>query len=217
MSRLEDRTTPSNVFPQFSLGEVGGALVLSNGNIVVWGDEQTNSADDTVSLYNGQTYALISTLNGADYATALPNGNFVAIGPNGTATWESGTTGLSGTVSPANSLVQGRGANGSINSLTDDVSVTPLTDGNYVVDFPHWDNNTGAVTWGNGTTGTTGMVSSANSLVGSDSGDSVGGNGGGSGGVTALPNGNYVVVSPFWNNDDGATTWANGTTGITIT
>ncbi len=45
-----------------------------------------------------------------------------------------------------------------------------LTNGNYVVSSPYWDNGTvtdaGAVTWGSGTAGVSGVVSSANSLVG---------------------------------------------------
>ena len=48
----------------------------------------------------------------------------------------------------------------------------------------------GAVTWGNGTTGISGTVSAANSLVGSTASDQVG-----IGGITALSNGNYVVNS----------------------
>ena len=52
-------------------------------------------------------------------------------------------------------------------------------------------------------------------LVGSHFGDLVGGNDGQ--GVTALTNGNYVVDSPIWNNQEGAVTGGNGTTGITGT
>ncbi|MFN8440811.1 MAG: hypothetical protein U0175_08585 [Caldilineaceae bacterium] len=62
----------------------------------------------------------------------------------------------------------------------------------------------GAVTWGDGTTGIIGVVSSNNSLVGSKSDDHVGE-------VTALSNGNYVVSSVWWDNgsatDAGAVTW----------
>ena len=68
------------------------------------------------------------------------------------------------------------------------------------------------MTWGNGTTGVSGVVSAANSLVGSTASDLVG-----STGVTALTNGNYVVVSRNWDNGSvvnaGAATWGNGTTG----
>src|SRR5581483_4798513 len=79
--------------------------------------------------------------------TVLPGGNFVVLdrdyqtvqGPIrgitqpvaalGAATWESGTTGLSGTVSAANSLL-GIGYNLSSIGFA---SVTPLSNGNYVV------------------------------------------------------------------------------------
>ena len=56
--------------------------------------------------------------------------------------------------------------------------MTVLSNGNYVVRSPDWDNgaaaDAGAVTWGSGTTGITGTVSAANSLVGSTAGDQVG-------------------------------------------
>jgi hypothetical protein len=71
----------------------------------------------------------------------------------------------------------------------------------------------GAVTWGNGTTGVSGNVTATNSLVGTTANDQVG-----SGGVTALTNGNYVVISTLWDNTSatnaGAVTWGNGTTGV---
>src|SRR5262249_2861212 len=84
-----------------------------------------------------------------------------------------------------------------------------------------WNNgastNAGAITFGNGTTGISGVVSAANSLVGSTSGDYVGGNYG-YGSVMVLPNGNYVVSSPNWHNgaglQAGAVTFGNGTTVI---
>ena len=70
--------------------------------------------------------------------------------------------------------------------------VTALSNGNYVVLSLNWDNgaatDAGAVTFGSGTTGVSGAVSSTNSLVGTTSFDNVGS-------VTALSNGNYVVRS----------------------
>src|SRR5262249_50282885 len=51
----------------------------------------------------------------------------------------------------------------------------------------------GAATWGNGTSGVSGAVSSANSLVGSTTNDNVGP-------VTALTLGGYAVVNPNWDN-----------------
>ena len=91
-----------------------------------------------------------------------------------------------------------------------------LANGNYVVISPFWDNgaveDAGAVTWGDGTSGITGTVGAANSLVGSTINDWVGFNG-----VTALTNGNYVVISPDWDNgaatDAGAVTWGDGGIG----
>ena len=56
--------------------------------------------------------------------------------------------------------------------------MTVLANGNYVVASADWDNgaavNAGAATWGSGTTGVSGVVSAANSLVGSTADDRVG-------------------------------------------
>lgn len=96
--------------------------------------------------------------------------------------------------------------------------VTALSNGNYVVMSPSWDNglavNAGAVTFGSGTTGVgvNEVVSATNSLVGSTSADMS------TAGVTALTNGSYVVMSPLWNNgavvDAGAVTFGNAMTGV---
>ena len=87
-------------------------------------------------------------------------------------TWGNGTTGISGIVSDANSLV-GQGSGGKISSsrgLGKLRRITPLSNGNYVVDSS-WNGERGAATWGNGSTGVSGMVSAANSLVGSNPDD----------------------------------------------
>jgi hypothetical protein len=132
----------------------------------------------------------------------------------GAATWANGTTGISGPVSVSNSLVG--------STLSDEVgsAVFALSNGNYVVASPMWNKSSigtsmasaGAATWGNGTTGITGAVSSANSLVGTTPNDRVGA------GVAALTNGNYVVASFNWHNgataNAGAATWANGSIGL---
>jgi hypothetical protein len=128
-------------------------------------------------------------------------------------TWINGTTGLSGTVSAGNSLVGGARLESLL--ISSDIRVTPLSNGNYVVASPRWTNGSapyaGAATWGNGNTGISGVISAANSLVGSLETDSVGD-------VTALSNGNYVVSSIYWSNGAtaqvGAVTWGNGTTGV---
>ena len=155
--------------------------------------------------------------------TVLSNGNFVvtslywhngasagagAAANAGAVTWGSSVTGVSGEVSAANSLV-GATANDQVGYD----GVTALNNGNYVVASPYWQNGTathaGAVTWGNGATGVSGVVSAANSLVGSTANDHVG-----YFFIMALNNGNYVVVSPDWNNNAGAVTWGNGATGV---
>ena len=195
-----------------------GAAVVDAG-AVTWGNGNTGVSgivSETISLVGSKAGNQV----GSGGVTALTNGNFVVASPHwyngavdGAVTWGNGDTGMSGIVSETNSLV------GSLigYQLCGD-GVTALTNGNYVVVSCLWHNgseavNTGAVTWGNGHTGVSGIVSETNSLVGSTAGDWVGSNG-----VTALTNGNFVVSSPFWHNDAansaGAVTWVNGNTGM---
>jgi hypothetical protein len=234
------RASPTNqidIVGPLGSGRFGRSVTaLPNGNIVVTDpdyDTETTVDVGAVYLYGGATGERISTLTGStagdqigyDGVTVLSNGNYVVVSrywdngvatDAGAATWGNGTTGVSGVVSAGNSLV---------GSTTGDWvggnnGVTTLSNGNYVVSSPDWDNggvmNVGAVTWGNGTTGVSGVVSSSNSLVGSTTGDRVGWE------VTALSNGNYVVRSPYWDNTGaehavatsaGAVTWGNGATG----
>jgi hypothetical protein len=147
--------------------------------------------------------------------TPLSNGNYVVGSPvwndyRGAATWGNGSTGTSGTVSATNSLV-GKNGGGFFSGDWVGLNVTPLSNGNYVVGSPYWNSYRGAATWGNGSTGISGTISAANSLVGRllspDSYDHVGFY------ITPLSNGNYVVESPGWNNNSGAATWGNGSTG----
>ena len=224
-------------------GSFGQKVVfLPNGNIVVTDplyDIPTGAADvGAVYLYNGSTGDLISTLTGSTAndqvgnggVTVLTNGNYVVRSSNwdsptptqdvGAVTWGSATTGISGTVSAANSLI-GSAANDTIGNF----GITVLTNGNYVVVSPDWDSpaltpDVGAITWGNGSNGSTvGAVSAANSLVGSTTGDFVR-DFGGFFQLTVLSNGNYVVISPRWDNgatvDAGAATWGNGLNGSTV-
>jgi hypothetical protein len=84
-----------------------------------------------------------------------------------------------------------------------------LPNGNYVVRSYFWNGNRGAATFADGTTGITGVVSSANSLTGTSEGDSIGDLS-----VMTLPNGNYLVVSRAWNQARGAVTWGSRETGV---
>jgi hypothetical protein len=194
-----------------------GVVVLTNGNFVVlspswdggkgavtWGS-QTSGVSGVVSSANSLVGSTVNDSVGNEI-TVLTNGNYVVASPSwdgvkGAATWGDGSSGITGAVSSANSLV-GSTANDFVGSR-----IIALTNGNYVVQSPNWDGYKGAATWGNGSSGITGAVSSANSLVGSTAGDNV------STGITALTNGNYVVQSANWDTGKGAATWGNGSSG----
>ncbi len=217
-----------------------GVWALSNGNYVVcsqswdngaivnagaatWGDGTTGTSGP-VSTANSLVGSTGGDHVGYGYPglTALSNGNYVvssfkwdngAIVDAGAATWGNGTTGTSGVVSTANSLV---GSTAHDHVGYGYPGVWALSNGNYAVRSEFWDNgaivDAGAITWGSGTTGLSGVVSAANSLVGSTAYDRVG-----SWDVTPLSNGNYVALSPYWDNgavaDSGAVTWGNRTGG----
>ena len=225
---LVGSTTNDNVGASF-----GGVTALTNGNYVVGSSNWDNGSvvnAGAVTWGNGTTgtvgavsavNSLVGSTDGdavgsANTITTLINGNYVVRSANwdngsvvnaGAATWGSGTTGVSGTISAANSLV-GTTANDKVG-----LSVKTLANGNYVVTSYNWNNNAGAVTWGSGASGVSGAVSAVNSLVGSTSGDQVG-----SGGIVELTNGNYVVRSGSWSNGSaqyaGAATWGSGITGV---
>jgi uncharacterized protein DUF5650/dockerin type I repeat protein len=229
------------VDPHPAPGNQFGASVvpLATGDVVITSpyDDAGGTDAGAVYLFNGRTGALISTLTGShadDHVgiggvTALTNGNFVVASPDwdgdttqdvGAATWGSGIMGVSGVVSAGNSLVgstQGDKVAYSSFLSPSKATVAALTNGNYVVFSPQWDNGTivdaGAATWGDGTSGIHGEVSPFNSLVGSTASDQVGLEG-----AAKLTNGNYVVISRFWDNgsaaDAGAATWGDGTKGV---
>ncbi len=224
-------------FANDRIGE-GGLTALTNGNLpasspsadsgtaadvgaVTWGNG-AGGITGPVNLLNSLVGFFATDSVGSSGVTALTNGNYVVSsflwGPTdiGAVTWGNGSIGTSGPVTMLNSL------HGTTDSdrvgLGGFESVTPLTNGNYVVSSKGWDNgpiaNVGAGTWGNDAIGISAPVSTVNSLYGSNAGDYVG-----FGGVTALTNGNFVAMSPYWKNDShagtGAATWGNGTIGIT--
>ncbi len=203
-------------------GQFGAHVyVLPNGNTVVVDSLYTNAgvaSAGAVYLYS-PNLGLISTLTGstADDAigsggvTILSNGNYVVSSPlwhnggasgAGAATWCSGSSGVSGAVSAANSLV-GSAANDNVGA-----KVTPLPNGNYVVSNPLWHGGNGEVTCCSGIQGGTGAVSSANSLTGNTS-DEIG-----VGGITVLPGGGFVVSSPYAGGQMGQVSWCNGVVGV---
>ncbi|MFD2717124.1 hypothetical protein ACFST9_00255 [Hymenobacter monticola] len=245
-SQAQPRVTARSA--DFSLFD-NAVAVLPNGNLVVadpgYSPDTTRRGMGAVYLYDGRTKALISVLTGSTAddqvgsggITVLANGNFVVRSPDwnngaaaraGAVTWGSGTRGVSGVVSAANSLVGATtddqvGNSTPVNQFADDYhynyddvvlnkEVTALPNGHYVVSSPYWHNgaaaNAGAVTWGNGNTGIRGVVSAANSLVGTHPNDQVGNNSPDNNtsdyvdntSVRVLTNGHYVVSSPNWRN-----------------
>jgi len=210
------------------------AIALANGNYVVssssWDNDEVQNVGAVTWADGSRAFAgpvtpensLIGTRYGegigAPGSIALTNGNYVVLSrgaanalgvPVGAVTWGNGFTGSVGLVTSANSLFGGP-APYSIGHR----GVYALANGNYVVASPFWNESTGAVTWGDGTTGTVGQITSDNSLIGSVPGDRVG-----MGGIVVLNNGNYVALSPEWDHsaatDAGATTWGEGATGTT--
>lgn len=219
-----------------------GIVVLSGGNYIVKSTQWSNGAEtfagavtwcNAATGINGAVNPANSLVGGmgdlVGYGvTALSNGNYVVSSPYwtnptgsimevGAVTWCSSAGTTVGLVTPANSLVGG--------SVLDGVGsggVTELTSGHYVVSSPFWNNPTGpvkevgAVTRCNGTGGTVGLVTVANSLIGGTFQDRVG-----EGGVKPLANGNYVVDTFNWTNpigpvaNVGAVTWCNGS-GVTV-
>jgi hypothetical protein len=214
----------------------GGITVLSNGNFLIispngyaargavtWASSITGVMGGSGAIYSGNSLVGgkfgdrvgsggITTLSNGNYVVKSPLYDYITIVDAGAVTWGNGTIGLNGTINTSNSLI-GRGTNDIVGSG----GITTLSNGNYVVISPLSDDNfnadVGAVTWGSGTTGVSGVVSSSNSLIGSQTSDKVG-----SGGITTLSNGNYVVISPAFDNgsiaDAGAVTWGNGTVGV---
>ena len=214
----------------------GGIIALINGNYVVnspnWDSETTADAgavtfgkgiggiSGVISAGNSLVGSTVNDRVGGGGVVALTNGNYVVSSRNwdngaivdaGAITFGSGVGGVSGAVSASNSLV----GSSSFDNIGD--TVTALANGNYVVRSPSWDNGTisdaGAVTFGKGVGGISGLISTGNSLVGSSANDQVG-----SSGIIALTNGNYVVCSPEWDgsgiNNAGAVTFGNGAGGV---
>ena len=221
--RLTDPITSTNSLVGNAGDRVGldGVVVLSNHNYVVrsssWGTGKGavtwGNGNAGVAGVVGQGNSLVGSLGsdavGASGITALGNGNYVVRSntwnnSRGAVSWGEGGNGRTkGIVDASNSVVGSHDGD-----LVGSNGITVLTNNNYLVSSNNWNGAVGAVTWGNGSLGTAGVVDATNSLVGTQVGDTLG-----SGGVLALRNGNYVVRSPNWNVNRGAVTWGNGNTG----
>jgi trimeric autotransporter adhesin len=146
----------------------------------------------------------------------LPNGNFLVVDQHYDTVSKIDVGAIylyNGTTHARISMVTGATAGDVIGGG----GFTDVGDSNVVVQSDAWQSSpgvhAGAVTWINGTTGLDGVVGASNSLVGSSGGDA------NFRAVTALTNGNYVVVSVSWDsptgNNAGAATWGNGNGPLT--
>lgn len=225
----------------------GGITVLNNGNYVIhsplwdngsqtdagaltWGDGSTGIAG-IVAFANSLIGSTSNDQLGYTKAVALTNGNYVVacgfcdpsgLVDAGAVIWANGASGRTGTISLLNAYVGASPQDRVGTTIDGSARITPLSNGNYVITSDQWHNGgllrAGAVTWGNGTNGSSGQISTSNSLYGSHADDAIGGQpntAAEKGGVYALANGNYVVTSPNWLSGRGAITWANGGFGAT--
>ncbi len=118
----------------------------------------------------------------------------------GAVTWCNGMSGCVGPVTVTNSLVGSHTGDDA-----GDGGPYHLTNGNYVVLYPYWDNGStldaGAARWCSGAGGCTGPITPANALVGSTTNENVG-----MPGFTRLANGAYVL-------SHNGIIWCSGTSG----
>ena len=183
----------SNAFTDNGLIVDAGSATWRPGNAAAPG-----SPSITVSLLGGATNDLVGR-----YSVSLTNGNYVvasyewnngALQNAGAATWGSGTTGIAGLVSIGNSFV-GTQPDESVGG-----NVIELVNGNFVLLTSSHDvgvlANVGSITWRPGDKAAAGSIDATNSMFGTAANDLVGF----SQESLALPNGDYVVGSPYWDN-----------------
>jgi filamentous hemagglutinin family protein len=226
----------------------GGILALKNDNFVVFSPNYTNkdisqvgaatfgegkgkgygpelffgqvSADN--SLVGEKTFDRVSSMGGI----ALENGNYVVISEHWNAERGAVTfgNGFSGRFGPSEQV----GVVSSDNSIVGDLEfdqvgsngvVSLVKNSNYIIASPTWGSNRGAVSWGSGSAGSAFIVSAENSLIGTTSGDTSTGDRIGQT-VLSLSNGNFIVLSPYWNDSKsgnpqvGAVTFGEGEKGL---
>src|SRR5262249_4712048 len=149
-----------------------GAVTLGDGTKGIVGvvSAANSLVGSTTNDKVGTSFAQFGNGNLLFLDSGWDNGTAVDAGA---ATVFSDSTGVVGSISAANSLV-GSSANDRVGSN----APTVLNDGNFVLASPFWDNKTavdsGAVTVGSSTTAVSGVISAANSLVGTTAGDLVG-------------------------------------------
>src|SRR5262249_43552814 len=141
-----------------------GVVSLPNGNYLVdscswnssrgavtWAEDEGGVSGE-ISMLN----SLIGTTVGDQVGCGgrirvLPSSNYLVVSASwnqrrGAVTWGDGAMGIHGDISATNSLV-GSNPDDQVGST----DITILTNGNYIVRSINWDQQRGAVTWGNGT------------------------------------------------------------------
>jgi len=210
--------------------------VLNAQGAATWVDGSLG-LDGEVSASNSLIGTRTSDMVCEGGVAVLANGHYVVSSPYfngdsasavGAATWCDADGGCSGTISADNSLIGSSGLDqvgGGSASGQPPYGIRALQDGDYVVSSPQWTRDgavfAGAVTLCRGDGSCTGLVSTANSLVGSTTYDSIGSStffGFSTSGITILANGNFVVDSPYWHDGGdthlGAVTWVDGHDGL---
>ena len=209
--------------------------VISSGNSLIGSTAGDKVGTFTYSIYDQSGLELVGS-NLLISSNNWNNGGSAEGVGAGAVTWMNGTNGhlsggaFGGVVSASNSLV-GSSAGDRVGtavysysaSFSQGLGLDYLNNGNYLVRSGLWGsagttaNAKGAVTWFDTANGTTGVVSSANSIVGTTAGDQVGvafsDAFSGHAGVVTLNNGHYVVISSNWGGGKGAVTWGNGSVG----
>ena len=191
-------------------GYLYGAVTFGNGNTGISGN--VSSAN---SLVGSQDEDRVGGFADNSFL-ALSNGNYVftsSFWDNGTkrdagaTTFGNGTVGVSGEITSSNSLLGNR-----TRTVTCAIFIDEVGNSNYIVRRPCYSSGSesrrGAITFGDGTTGVTGSISTSNSLIGNQSDDRLGDHQ-----IRLLANGNYVVFSKF--GGTGSVTWGDGNSGVT--
>lgn len=183
-----------------------GAVTFAKGDAGIAGE--INSAN---SLVGSQAGDKVGSNGFSSGLTSLSSGHYVIRSKDwnsgaGAVTFMNRASGVTGEVSAANSLVGGSASDqvgsGGVQSIWDNGAY------NYLVLSPDWNGQRGAVTFGSGSTGISGVVSASNSYIGDTAGDRIG-----SGGITTLSNSGgyaYLIKSPLWHASTGAITWFDG-------
>lgn len=212
----ENSLTGANDFDRIGLG---GVIPLTNGNYVfsspewaqntgaiTWGDGNKGIIG-LVSEKNSMTGIKVKNIDNNLGLYALSNGNYVAHTTYYDAEidrviWGNGTTGTIGEVNESNSL---KGDNIRI------INITPLKNGNYVINSAHKLLKFNAITWANGNIPLKGEISEANSFIGEYDGVGLGTL---NSPIKELSTGDYIIHNPFAHKGKGVVAWASGTEGL---